>query len=164
MKTFLHGRQLRVLAALALAGLLLFSASSVLAGGATTWTQHFDAIETNPDMDQCTGTLGDVTLAYKAVLHTTETPNGHYHFTGKFVGDFVFVPYNIYDPPRPTAAGKFRTEVFDTFNGKGETHMFNFKVHGTRSDGTTVQWHLLWHATMNANGEWVVDYFGLNCP
>ncbi|HKZ86041.1 MAG TPA: hypothetical protein VJ793_20595 [Anaerolineae bacterium] len=152
----------RALAFLTLVSLLLFPASSAFAEGAVTVTQTFhNFTETEPDIDQCTGAPGNVTLTYNGVVHMTTTPNGAFHLTGTFTGDFVFVPVN---PALPTASGNFTVWFGDNFNEKNENHTFTFTVHGTSSDGSDVQWHITAHTTMNANGEVLVEFFKLNCP
>lgn len=166
MKTSMNGKLLQTLAVLALAGLLLFPIPSAFAGsgngnGATTWTQHYEVTnDIQPSADSCTGQEGTLTQSWKGFDHVTITPNGAFHFHGTFMGDFEFVPY---DPEAPIATGRFRTETSDHFNSTGETHLWNLKVKGTRTDGTEVIWHQLWHATVNANGELVVDFYELRC-
>ena len=151
----------RTLAFLLLVSLLLFSASSALANGAETFTQTFHNVtETLPDINECTGDPGNVTITYNGVIHTTATPNGGFHLTGTFTGDFVFVPL---DPALPTASGKVTQWFGDNFNQKNETHTLTFTVHGTTADGTDFQWHITAHISTNANGEVTVDFFKINC-
>ena len=150
-----------VLTFLMLVGLLLFPASRVSADGAVTDTQTFHNFTlTEPDIDQCTGAPGNVTITYNGVLHTTLTPNGGVHVTGTFTGDFVFVPL---DPALPTGSGFFTVWFGDNFNGKNENHTFTFTVHGTDSGGADLAWHITAHMSTNANGEVLVDFFRLNC-
>ncbi len=162
MKHLPFARLSRLLVFVMIVNMLLLPASAVFADGAVVGTWHIrDASSTHPDYDRCSGAAGDVTINFSGVIHMTMTPNGAYHERSTWQGDAYFVPY---DPTLPTQSGKFRTETFDILNSKNETHLWNFKVHVERPDGTKVQWEELWRANMNANGEWVVEFYKLVCP
>ncbi len=162
MRLLSFARLSRLLIIVAIASMLLIPASATFADGAVTETwQVRDFTDTHPDSDRCSGVEGDVTITFSGVIHMTTTPNGAYHERSTWRGDAYFVPY---DPSLPTQSGKFRTETFTILNSKTESHLWNFKVHVERPDGTKVQWEELWRANMNANGEWVVEFYKLVCP
>lgn len=162
MKLLSLVRPSRLLVFVVIVSLLLIPASASFADGAVTETwQVRDFSDTHPDSDRCSGAAGDVTINFSGVIHMTMTPNGAYHERSTWRGDAYFVPY---DPTLPTQTGKFRTETSTILNNKNETHIWNFKVHVEQPDGTKVQWEELWRANLNANGEWVVEFYKLVCP
>ena len=146
----------RALVGLAVAGLLLFPASSAFAAGAgaVSVTQTFhNATQSFPTPNPCTGDLGTVTLTYNGVAHATFLTSGVGAGTGwetfTSTGDFVFTPL---DPTKPTFTGHFTTWDGENFNLKNFAGTSTFILHGTGSDGSRLTFHDVAHFSVSASG------------
>jgi hypothetical protein len=146
----------RALACLAVAGLLLFPASSAFAAGAgaVSVTQTFhNATQSFPTPNPCTGDPGLVTLTYNGVAHATFLTSGVGAGTGwetfTATGDFVFTPF---DPTKPTFTGHFMAWDGENFNLKNFAATSTFVLHGTGSDGSTLTFHDVAHFSVSASG------------
>jgi len=146
----------RALACLAVAGLLLFPASSAFAAGAgaVSVTQTFhNATQSFPTPNPCTGDLGTVTLTYNGVAHANFLTSGIGAGTGWFTftatGDFVFTPL---DPTKPTFTGHFMAWDGENVNLQNFAATSTFVLHGTGSDGSTLMFHEVFHVSVSASG------------
>jgi hypothetical protein len=138
--------------ACAVIALLVVAAVPALADGqgATTFTQTFhNATDSFATPNPCTGAPGTVTITYNGVLHFTVNKAGDFWATGTQTGDFVFVPD---DPTQPTYTGHFTTWFGDSDNRQNEVEHSTFTVHGTGSDGSTLQFHDTMHLSVSASG------------
>ena len=136
----------RMLAIGLAAGLLLSGTTAALAvGPAQTFTQIFKNVtETFPEVNECTGDAGTVTITYNGVVHITELASGEFHITGTLTGTFVFVPN---DPERPTFTGRFTNWFGENHNLNEAAATFTFSVRGTGSDGSRITFHAVSHIT-----------------
>jgi hypothetical protein len=140
-------RMMRRMLAIGLAaGLLLAMAAPALAGGpAQTFTETVkDVTETIPEVNPCTGDEGTVTITYNAVFHVTELASGELHVTGTLTGTFVFVPD---DSDLPTFTGRFTSWFGENHNLNEAAATTTFRVRGTGSDGSTINFHAVSHIT-----------------
>jgi hypothetical protein len=136
----------RMLATGLAAGLLLAMAAPALAGGpAQTFTETVkDVTETFPEVNPCTGDEGTVTITYNGVFHVTELASGEFHLTGTLTGTFVFIPD---DPELPTFSGRFTSWFGENHNPNEAAATTTFRVRGTGSDGSTINFHAVSHIT-----------------
>ena len=70
-------------------------------------------------------------------------------------GTFVAVPL---DPSNPTFTGHFTTWFGESDNKQNYVDHSTFSVHGTGSDGSSIQFHDTTHFSTNANGVVVVSF------
>ena len=127
-------------------GLILTMAAPALAGGpAQTFTETVkDVTETIAEVNPCTGDEGTVTITYNAVFHVTELASGEFHLTGTLTGTFVFVPD---DPEQATFTGRFTSWFGENHNLNEAAATTTFRVRGTGSDGSTINFHAVSHIT-----------------
>jgi hypothetical protein len=136
--------------------------SGVFAAGATTeTTTEHNATDTFTDVVPCVPGLYDITITYNEVDHTTITPNGSFHATFTQTGTFEAVPTD--DPSLPSFTGHFTQ--WGGFNGNRQnaTGTFTFTVHGTGSDGSTIDFHVTEHFTVNPDGTVTSEFEKVNC-
>ena len=136
----------------AVIALLVVAARPAVAGGqgATTFTQTFhNATDSFATPNPCTGAPGMVTITYNGVLHFTVNNAGDFWATGAQTGDFVLTPD---DSTQPTYTGHFTTWFGDSDNRQNEVEHSTFTVHGTGSDGSTLQFHDTMHLSVSASG------------
>lgn len=144
------------MATLATMALLLLTMATVSANGAgaVSFTQNFhNATETDVDANPCTGVPGTVTLTYDGVFHVTELTSGigagTDWATGTMTGDFSFVPF---DSSQPSYTGHFTSWFGENDNLHNGTATSTFMIHGTGSDGSTIQFHEVDHLSVSATG------------
>ena len=148
-----------LLAMLSLVAVALLVAPTV--GAAPAETETFvvkDEVNTEADVNPCTGVPGTVTTVSNGVIHTTANANG-FHITGTFTGTFEFVPD---DPGEPTYTGRY-TVWFGGNAGPGENFTETFRVNGTGSDGSRIKFNGVTHVTVNANGVPTAEFDFGNC-
>jgi len=128
--------------------------------GATTFTQTFhNATDSFAAANPCTGAPGTVTLTYNGVLHFTVNKAGNLWATGTQTGDFLLVPD---DPLQPTYTGHFTAWFGVSDNLQNGVDHSIFTIHGTGSDGSTLQFHDTMHLSMSASGA-VVSFDKPSC-
>jgi hypothetical protein len=130
------------------------SANADHGAGAISFTQNFhNATETDVDANPCTGAPGTVTLTYNGVFHVTELTAGQgagtFWATGTMTGDFSFVPF---DASQPSYTGHFTSWFGDNNNLRNGSETSTFNLHGTGSDGSSLQFHDVAHASVSASG------------
>ena len=148
--------------ACAVIALLVVAAVPALADGqgATTFTQTFhNATDSFATPNPCTGVPGTVTITYNGVLHFTVNKAGDFWATGTQTGSFVLVPD---DPTQPTYTGHFTAWFGGSDNQQNEVEHSTFTIHGTGSDGSTLQFHDTMHLSLSANGA-VVSFDKPSC-
>src|SRR5262249_43513261 len=140
---------------------LVVSPSAAAAGqGATTFTQTFhNATDSFAAPNPCTGVPATATLTYNGVLHFTVNKAGDFWATATQTGDFLL---RLDDPYQPTYTGHF-TACFGVSDNRqnGVDHSI-FTIHGTGSDGSTLQFHDTMHLSMSASGA-VVSFDKPSC-
>ena len=162
MKYLKRGALLGTLVVCAVIALQLIAGRPAFAAGqgATTFTQTFhNATDSFATPNPCTGVLGTVTITYNGVLHFTVNKAGDFWATGTQTGSFVLVPD---DPTQPTYTGHFTAWFGDSDNRQNEVEHSTFTVHGTGSDGSTLQFHDTMHLSMSASGA-VVSFDKPSC-
>jgi hypothetical protein len=145
------------LGAAVVVGLLLaFSASAFADGsGATHYSQDFDNVTQTyvpPDpmaSNPCSGAPGTLTLTYSGFVHVTINKAQDEWDTGNLHGDFSFAPN---DSTQPSYAGHFANWFGDSFNQNNSVSHFTLNLHGTGSDGSTLDFHQNGHVNVDANG------------
>ena len=130
-------------ALLGLAALLMLPASAALAQ-AKTFTTTSTGTHSDPAVNPCTGDAGTFTITYIGVFHTTDNPAGGTRTTGTLTGTFVF---DTTDPSQPDYTGRFTQTFGDSNNSNVDLATFTFRVSGTGTDGSTVQFHMVTHVT-----------------
>jgi hypothetical protein len=146
-------------------GLFAVAAPGVaFAAGASAVTTHeHNATDTFTDVVPCVpgSPLYDITITYNEVDHVTFTPNGSFHATFTQTGTFVAVPDS--DPSLPTYTGHFTQ--WDGFNGNRQnaTGTFTFTIHGTGSDGSSIDFHETAHFTVNPDGTVTSEFDKVTC-
>jgi hypothetical protein len=148
------------LVSLAVVALLLVTTASVFAQ-TVTFTQTFHHVtQTFPTSNPCTGVPGTVTVTFNGVVHATmDTTTGTGHMTETMTGDFVFVPD---DPTQPTFTGHFTSWDGENQNIQNFTATATFNLHGTGSDGSRLQAHMLAHISVSATGI-TIEFFKTTC-
>ncbi|HEX6554332.1 MAG TPA: hypothetical protein VF026_16320 [Ktedonobacteraceae bacterium] len=136
--------------------LLLFtlSTASAAGAGAISFTQTFhNAVQSFPSPNPCTGASGTVTLTFNGVFHVTELTSGQGAgtdwATGTMTGTFVFTPD---DPTQPSFTGHFTTWFGQNDNLRNGVQTSTFALHGTGSDGSTLNFHEVTHLSFSASG------------
>src|SRR5258708_17899116 len=140
----------------AMMAVLLFTRTTAFAegAGAVTFTQNFhNAVQSFPAPNPCTGAPGTVTLTYNGVFHVTALTSGHGAgtdwATGTMTGDFVLTPD---DPAQPSFTGHFTTWFGNSDNLQNGVEHAILVLHGTGSDGSTLQFHEVSHLSISASG------------
>ena len=152
----------RLITALLLITGLIFVGSPAFAGPPTTETTTVkNGTETFVDVvPTCAGggPAYVITLTFNAVEHTTTFADGSSHETFTETGNFVATPLN--DPTLPSYTGKFT--VWGGFNANNNVvnGTFTFNVHGTGSDGSTINTHEVDHVNTIPNG---AQFFFTHC-
>jgi hypothetical protein len=126
------------------AGLLFIGAPAHAAPPVTETTHQKNLVETFVDIiptSNCAedGPFYTITTTSNSVEHTTTFDDGRQHATFTQTGTFVAVPLD--DPTLPSYTGKFT--IWGGFNANGQTvnGTFTFNLHGTGSDGSTLNTH-----------------------
>ncbi|HEY7780586.1 MAG TPA: hypothetical protein VIC85_10295 [Ktedonobacterales bacterium] len=138
--------------------LLLAGGHAALAdgNGSQTTTVHFhNATDSFPSPNPCTGADGVVTLTYNGVMHFTVNKAGDFWATGTETGDFSFVPT---DTNQPSYTGHFTSWFGESDNNQNGVDHSTFSLHGTGSDGSSIQFHETQHFSTNANGDVTVSF------
>jgi hypothetical protein len=162
MKFLKRGALLGTLVVCAVFALQLIAARPTFAAGqgATTFTQTFhNATDSFATPNPCTGVPGTVTITYNGVLHFTVNKAGDFWATGTQTGSFVLVPD---DPTQPTYTGHFTAWFGGSDNRQNEVEHSTFTIHGTGSDGSTLQFHDTMHLSTSASGA-VVSFDTPSC-
>lgn len=134
--------------------LLPLSTASAAGAGAVSFTQTFhNAVQSFPFPNPCTGASGTVTLTFNGVFHVTELTSGQGAgtdwATGTMTGNFVFTPD---DPTQPSFTGHFTTWFGESDNLRNGVQTSIFVIHGTGSDGSTLDFHEVTHLSVSATG------------
>jgi len=148
-----------------LSGLFAIAAPSAVsaAGASSTTTTEHHATDTFTDTLPCiTGNpLYDITITYNEVDHVTFLPNCTFHATFTQTGNFQAVPDS--DPSLPSFTGHFT--MWDGFNGNRQnaTGTFTFTIHGTGSNGSSLDFHETAHFTVNPDGPVTSEFDKITC-
>jgi len=135
--------------------LLLSVATAAAAGaGAASFTQTFhNATDSFPTANPCSGAPGTASLTYNGVFHVTQLTSGQgagtFWATGTMTGAFVFTPD---DASQPIFTGHFASWFGDNNNLRSGTETSIFNLHGTGSDGSSLQFHDVAHLSVSATG------------
>ena len=145
-----------VAASVAVMAVLVFTiaTASAAGAGAVTFTQTFhNATDSFPTPNPCTGVAGTVSLTYNGVFHVTTLTSGQgagtAWATGTQTGDFVFTPDDV---SQPSYTGHFTTWFGDNNNVHNGVEHSTFSLHGTGSDGSTLEFHDVAHLSVSATG------------
>jgi hypothetical protein len=168
MRTWQRVALLTTLGTVAVAGLLFAFAASAFADGAGTihFAQDFDHVTQtfvppNPmASNPCTGVPGTLTLTYSGFFHVTVNKAGDEWDTGNMHGDFAFAPT---DQTQPSYTGNFVSWFGDSFNRNNGVLHFILNLHGTGSDGSTLDFHMTFHISTNADGTITVMFDKASC-
>jgi len=152
-------KKLLAVVAAIVAGWLLPIPAAAGGAGAISFTQTFhDATASFPSPNPCTGVSGTVSLTYNGVFHVTTLTSGigagTFWATGTQTGAFAFTPD---DPSQPSYAGHFTTWFGDNNNLQNGTETSTFSLKGAGSDGSTLTFRDVMHASVSASG--VVNTF-----
>lgn len=141
----------------AVVAVLLFSLApaSAAGAGAVSYTQTFhNTTDSFAAPNPCTGALGTVTETYNGVFHVTSLTSGQgagtFWATGTMTGDFVFTPDD--SVTQPSYTGHFASWFGDNNNLRNGAETSTFAIHGTGSDGSTLQFHEVGHMSVSATG------------
>ena len=108
------------------------------------------AIVPGADVDRCDGHAVDLTLFFNGPIHTTVTPSGNTHFhlvnTGRFEATSL-------DPAFEDESGRFTVHVTSNTGAAGDNFVFNFRIKGTSTDGSPVQWNQTARVFIDGDGE-----------
>lgn len=156
------------LGTIAVVGLLLAVATSAFADGtgAIHYSQDWDNVTQsfvppNPmAANPCTGAPGTLSLTYSGFVHITVNKAGDEWDTGNMHGDFSFAPNNT---TQPTYTGHFASWFGDSFNRNNSVSHFILNIHGTGSDGSTLDFHENGHFSTNADGTVTVAFDKATC-
>jgi hypothetical protein len=148
-----------------LAATLLASPVQASGAGAVSFTQTFhDATESFPTNGPCTSETGIVTITYNGVAHATVLTSGVGAGTGWFTftatGTFSFEPLaggNV------TYSGKFTIWDGENINLQNYTATFTQIIHGTGSDGSTINFHEVAHVTVAPSGDVTITFDKSTC-
>jgi hypothetical protein len=120
----------------------------------TTETHHAKGlvesfVDVVPSCDQ-DATLYNITTTSNLVEHRTLFPDGREHDTFTQTGTFVAEP--LKDASLPSYSGKFT--IWGGFNANGKTvnGTFTFNLHGSGSDGSTLNFHSVDHFNQRPDG------------
>jgi hypothetical protein len=148
-----------------LAATLLVSPIQASGAGAVSVTQTFhNATESFPTNAPCASETGIVTITYNGVAHGTVLTSGVGAGTGWFTftatGTFSFAPLaggNV------TYSGRFTTWDGENINLQNYTATFTQIIHGTGSDGSTVNFHEVAHVTVAPSGNVTITFDRPTC-
>jgi hypothetical protein len=130
-------------AVLGLAALLALPAAPAFAQ-ARTFTTTSTGTHTDPASNPCTGDLGTFTITYTGVFHITQNAAGGTRTNGTLTGTFVFDTTN---PAGADYTGRFTETFGDNSNSNSQLATSTFRIRGTGTDGSTVQFHTAAHLT-----------------
>ncbi len=130
------------------------SRAAAAGAGAVSYTQTYNnTTDSFASPNPCTGVSGAVTETYNGVFHVTKLTSGQgagtLWATGTFTGNFVFTPDNV---TQPSYTGYFTTWFGDNNNLHNGTETETMSIHGTGSDGSTLQFHEVAHMSVSATG------------
>ena len=156
------------LGTIAVVGLILAVATSAFAdgNGAIHYAQDWDNVTQsfvppNPmAANPCTGAPGTLTLTYTGFVHITVNNAGDEWDTGNMHGNFSFAPNDI---TQSTYTGHFASWFGDSFNRNNSVSHFILNLHGTGSDGSTLDFHENGHFSTNADGTVTVAFDKATC-
>lgn len=152
----------RALFLLATVCLLAFAASAAGATPIVNVTDHAKNLtETRYEPNACLGgAWGTVTVTYAAVSHTSMFADGTRHVDYGETGTFFTV---MDDPSLPDYSGHFSNHF--SFNGSDLQFAFTlaFKGIGEGTDGSRLTFHGTQHITVNADGDFTVNFDKLTC-
>lgn len=120
-----------------------------------TYTQNLHGVVQTfpsnvPCVDPATGPpTGMLTLTSNEVFHVTVNRAGDGWITGTSEGSFSFTPF---DPTRPSYTGHYTSWFGGSFNQKNLVFHDTFNVHGTGSDGSSLDFHMIDHFSISASG------------
>jgi hypothetical protein len=148
-----------------LAATLLAAPVQASGAGAVTFTQTFhNATESFPTNAPCTTETGIVTITYNGVAHGTVLTSGVGAGTGwstfTATGTFSFAPLaggNV------TYSGRFTTWDGENINLQNYAATFTQIIHGTGSDGSTVNFHEVAHVTVAPSGDVTITFDKPTC-
>lgn len=99
------------------------------------------------------GAPANITLTYNDTFHVNELTSGvgagTFWATGTQTGTFVAAPL---DTSLPTYTGHFTTWFGDNNNLHNGSETSTFSIHGVGSDGSTINFHEVAHASVSATG------------
>ena len=144
-------RKIVALTASLTATLLVALPASASGAGAMSFTQTFhNATQSFGVVNPCTFVPSTVTITYDGVFHITVLTSGTGAGTGWVTftgtGDFVLAPLV---PGTPTYTGNFTTWDGANFNLTNFSATAILVLHGTGSDGSTLDFHDVSHITVN---------------
>lgn len=152
----------RIVTALLLSmGLILIGTPAFAAPPTTETTTVKNATETFVDVvPTCAGggPAYEITITYNAVEHSTTFADGRVHETFTQTGTFVATPVD--DPALPSFTGKFTIWGGFNANGAAVNGTFTFNLHGTGSDGSTLNVHQVDHFNTTPTG---AEFFFTHC-
>ena len=159
---------LTTLGTVAVVGLVFAVTTSAFAdgAGATHYSQDYDNVTQTfvpPDpmaTNPCSGAPGTLTITYSGFAHVTVNKAGDEWDTGNLHGDFSFVPN---DSTLPTYTGHFQQWFGDSFNRNNSVSHFTFNIHGTGSDGSTLDFHQNAHLNINTDGTISLMFDHMTC-
>jgi hypothetical protein len=141
-------------------GLLLIAAPAYAQPSTTTTTEHH-ATDTFTDVvPTCEGggPAYRITITYNEVEHITVFADGREHDTFTQTGTFAARP--VGNPSLPTFTGKFTTWGGFNANGQSVNGTFTFNLHGTGSDGSSLNVHEVDHFNTTPTG---AEFFFTHC-
>ena len=152
-------KKVLAISAAIVAGWLLAVPAAANGAGAVSFTQTFhNATDSFPSPNPCTGASGTVSVIYNGVFHVTTLTSGigagTFWATGTQTGTFTFTPN---DPTQPSFTGRFTAWFGDNNNLKNGSETSTMSIRGTGSDGSTLTFHEVMHASVSASG--VVNTF-----
>jgi hypothetical protein len=148
----------RLVFGLLAAGLLVIAPPAFAQPPTTVTTHEKGLVETFVDIvPTCDegGPLFTITTTSNLVMHETTFADGRVHATFTQTGRFSAVP--LEDASLPSYRGKFTIRGAFNQNGKTVNRTFNFNLHGTGSDGSTLNFHSVDH--FNARPDGTVNEF-----
>ena len=102
---------------------------------------------------------GMLTFTYNGVTHLTMTSPTTGHATSTLTGDFTFVT-----TASVTYTGHLTIHVdFGVASGGTSVITETASLHGTAADGSTIDLHIVAHATMNPDGTVTVTFMTFAC-
>jgi hypothetical protein len=142
-----------VVGVLAMTALLLPAAAAIAAPPVTETTNEKNFVETFVDViPTCEedGPLYTITTTSNLVEHERIFDDGRVHATFTQTGTFVAVPLD--DPSLPSFTGHFTQSGNFNQNRKTVNGTFTFSLHGTGSDGSSVDLHATEHFNVRPGG------------
>ncbi|HET7170273.1 MAG TPA: hypothetical protein VFI18_01435 [Gaiellales bacterium] len=128
-------------------------AAAITTAGATADTQtiHFSDLVESDIISDCNGQGSFTeTLVSDGVMHTTQLPDGTYHFTVTAQGTDTLVPS---DPSLPTYTGHFAFWDGDNITKTTDISTFTESVNLKGTDGSQLHFAVVLHAAMGLDGD-----------